>query len=80
MNKISETLDQYNGICKEVIMDSDAKLSKCFEKVIIKILLLYMIILGKINCTQLGWFGNRCEQCYQQNLFFPFSPEWVIPI
>ena len=56
MNKISEALDQYTGICKEAIMDSGAKLSKSFEKVIIEILLLYMVIPGKINNTQLGWY------------------------
>ena len=67
MNKISEALDQYTGICKEAIMDSGTKLSKSFEKVIIEILLLYMVIPGKINFTQLGRFGKHCEQCYRQN-------------
>ena len=67
MNKISEALDQYTGICKEAIMDSGAKLSKSFEKVIIEILLLYMAIPGKINFTQLGRYGMHGEQCYRQN-------------
>jgi hypothetical protein len=67
MNKISEALDQYTGICKEAIMDSGAKLSKSFEKVIIEILLLYMVIPGKINFTQLGRYGMHGEQCYRQN-------------
>ena len=49
MKKISEALDQYTGICKEVIVDSAAKLSKSFEKVIIEILLLYMVVPGRIN-------------------------------
>ena len=44
MTKISEALDQYTGICKEAIVDSAAKLSKSFEKVIIEILLLYMVV------------------------------------
>ena len=30
-----ETLGQYMGICKEVIVDSAAKLSKSFEKIVI---------------------------------------------
>ena len=67
MKEISEALDQYTGICKEAIMDSGAKLSKSFEKVIIEILLLYMVVPGKINFTQLGRYGRHCEQCYRQN-------------
>ena len=67
MRKISEALDQYTGICKEAIVDSAAKLSKSFEKVIIEVLLLYMVIPGKINFTQLGRYGRHCEQCYRQN-------------
>ena len=63
MNKISKALDQYTGICKEAIVDSGAKLSKSFEKVIIEILLLYMVIPGKINFTQLGRYGRHSEQC-----------------
>ena len=49
MNRISEALDQYTGICKEAIVVSAAKLGKSIEKVIIEVLLLYMIIPGKIN-------------------------------
>ena len=67
MKKILEALDQYTGICKEAIMDSAAKLSKSFEKVIIEVLLLYMIIPGKINFTQMGKYGRHGEQCYRQN-------------
>ena len=67
MNRISEALDQYTGICKEAIVDSAAKLSKSFEKVIIEVLLLYMIIPGKINFTQMGKYGRHGEQCYRQN-------------
>ena len=67
MKEISEALDQYTGICKEAIMDSAAKLSKSFEKVIIEVLLLYMVIPGRINFTQLGKYGRHGEQCYRQN-------------
>ena len=64
MTKISEALDQYTGICKEAIVDSAAKLSKSFEKIVIEILLLYMVVPGKINFTQLGRYGRHGEQCY----------------
>ena len=67
MTKISEALDQYTGICKEAMMTSAAKLSKSFEKVIIEVLLLYMVIPGRINFTQLGKYGRHGEQCYRQN-------------
>ena len=48
-------------------MDSAAKSSKSFEKVIIEVLLLYMVIPGRINFTQLGKYGRHGEQCYHQN-------------
>ena len=67
MTKISEALDQYTGICKEAIVDSAAKLSKSFEKIVIEILLLYMVVPGRINFTQLGRYGKHGEQCYRQN-------------
>ena len=67
MTKISEALDQYTGICKEDMMTSAAKLSKSFEKVIIEVLLLYMVISRRINFTQLGKYGRHGEQCYRQN-------------
>ena len=67
MRYISEALDQYTGICKETLHDCASKLSKSFESVIIEVLLLYMVIPGKINFTQMGRYGRHCEQCYRQN-------------
>jgi len=67
MRYISEALDQYTGICKEALHDCASKLSKSFESVIIEVLLLYMVIQGKINFTQMGRYGRHCEQCYRQN-------------
>ena len=67
MRYISEALDQYTGICKEALQDCASKLSKSFESVIIEVLLLYMVIPGKINFTQMGRYGRHCEQCYRQN-------------
>ena len=67
MKNISEALDQYTGICKEALQDCASKLSKSFESVIIEVLLLYMVIPGKINFTQMGRYGRHCEQCYRQN-------------
>ncbi len=67
MKNISQALDQYTGICKEALQDCASKLSKSFESVIIEVLLLYMVIPGKINFTQMGRYGRHCEQCYRQN-------------
>ena len=51
---VSEVIDQYTGICKEAIVKSAAKVSKSFEKLVIEVLLLYMVVPGKIYFTQLG--------------------------
>ena len=67
MKNISQALDQYTGICKEALQDCASKLSKSFESVIIEVLLLYMVIPGRINFTQMGRYGRHCEQCYRQN-------------
>ena len=67
MRNISQALDQYTGICREALQDCASKLSKSFEKVIIEVLLLYMVIPGKINFTQMGRYGRHGEQCYRQN-------------
>jgi hypothetical protein len=67
MTKITEALDQYVRICTEAVSVSGTKLSKSLEKIIIEVLLLYMVIPGKINFTQLGRYGRHGEQCYRQN-------------
>ena len=59
MTKISEALDQYTGICKEAMMTYAAKLSKSFEKVIIEVLPLYMVIPGRIIFGSSDISSNR---------------------
>ena len=74
MTKISEAFDQYTGICKEAIMTSAAKLSKSFEKVIIEVLLLYMVIPGRIiPCHTSCGFATD-----DYNLWPPFT--WMLLI
>ena len=53
MRYISETLDQFTGICKEALHDCAAKLSKSFESFFIEVLLLYMVIPGNIDAHKL---------------------------
>lgn len=64
---ISDYLDQYADICRDDIKNSSAKLNKSFEKLLIEILLLYMVIPRKINFTQMGRYGSHCEQTYRSN-------------
>lgn len=66
MNK--NALDQYTDICTEAINVSGAKLTKSFQKVLLDVILLSVIITGKMNFTQFGRFGKFSEQTYR-NLF-----------
>ena len=65
---IKNALDQYTDICTEAIYVSGAKLTKSFQKVLLDVILLTVIITGKKNFTQLGRFGKFTEQTYR-NLF-----------
>ena len=47
------------------LMES-AKLNKSFKSVIIRNTAFIYGHTKKINFTQLGAYGNRCEQCYRQ--------------
>ena len=60
-------LNQYTDICRDAIKNSSAKLSKTFENLLIEILLLYMVIQGKINFTQMERYGSHDEQTYRNN-------------
>lgn len=68
---ISEPLSQYKEICKAAIQnsikESVAKLPKTFQKLLIEILTLYMILPRKINFTQMARYGSHCEQTYRSN-------------
>ena len=65
---IKNALDQYTDICTEAINVSGAKLTKRFQKVLLDVILLTVIITGKKNFTQFGRFGKFTEQTYR-NLF-----------
>lgn len=72
---ISDALEQYRDICGDVFKRYTAKLNKSFKTVFIETLLLYMVILRKINFTQLGRYGKHCEQCFWQNFTKEF--DWL---
>lgn len=58
-------LDQYTDIFKDAVENSAAKLTKSFEKILIEIIILYMVIPQKINFTQMERYGSHCEQTYR---------------
>ena len=45
-------LDQYMDIFKDAVDDSAAKITKSFEKILIEVIILFMVIPRKINFTQ----------------------------
>ena len=46
-------LDQYMDIFKDAVEDSAAKITKSFEKILIEVIILFMVIPRKINFTQM---------------------------
>ena len=58
-------LDQYMDIFKDAVEDSDAKLTKSFEKILIDVIILFMVIPRKINFTQMRRYGSHVEQTYR---------------
>jgi len=41
---VSDSLDQYADICRDAVEKSSAKLNKSFEKLLVEMLLLYVVI------------------------------------
>lgn len=72
---IFKLLDQYEGICRRAFFGCTTKLNKNIKTNIIEILILIMCIHGKINFSQLGRYGRRCEQCYRQTAARDF--DWL---
>lgn len=60
-------LNQYTDICRDAIRSTSAKLSKTFGNLLLEILLLYMVIQGKMNFTQMERYGLHDEQTYSNN-------------
>ena len=60
-------LDQYTDIIKDTVKNSAAKLTKSFEKILIEVIILYMVIPRKINFTQMERYGSHDEQTYRNN-------------
>ena len=58
-------LDQYMDIFKDAVEDPAAKLTKSFEKILIEVIILFMVIPRKINFSQMGRYGSHVEQTYR---------------
>lgn len=72
---IIELLDQYKKFAEVALAFAGTKLNKSFQKTIIEILILYMVIPRKINFLQMERYGDCCEQCYRQA--FGKSVDWL---
>ncbi|MFQ9808265.1 MAG: hypothetical protein ACLRYB_00250 [Segatella copri] len=55
-------LDQYMDIFKDAVEDSAAKLTKSFEKILIEVIILFMVIPRKINFTQMGGMARMLSK------------------
>ena len=67
-------LDQYMDIFKDAVEDSAAKLTKSFEKILIEVIILFMVIPRKINFTQMGRYVSLAKR------FFGQQGRWAIAI
>ena len=67
-------LDQYMDIFKDAVEDSAAKLTISFEKILIKVIILFMVIPRKINFTQMGRYVSLAKR------FFGQQGRWAIAI
>ncbi|SFL63246.1 hypothetical protein SAMN05216357_1381, partial [Porphyromonadaceae bacterium KH3CP3RA] len=61
MDKTS-ILNQYRGICGDVLIELTTKLNKSFKSFLMETFILYLVIPGRINFLQLGRYGKSCEQ------------------
>lgn len=68
-------LNQYIEECRNAL-ECNAKINKCFEKVFIDALQLYMCIPDRVNFLQLGRYGKFSEQTYRNN-FEKADIDWI---
>ena len=68
-------LNQYRGICCDVLIELTTKLNKSFKSFLMEMLILYLVIPGRINFLQLGRYGKSCEQRFRQNFSKDF--DWL---
>lgn len=75
MDKTS-ILNQYRGICGDVLIELTTKLNKSFKSFLMETLILYLLVIpGRINFLQLGRYGKSCEQRFRQNFSKDF--DWL---
>ena len=64
---MNSKLNQYTDIFTEALNVSGAKLTKSFEKILIEVLKLFIVIQGRVNFTQMERYGSHDEQTYRNN-------------
>ncbi|MDD4490710.1 MAG: hypothetical protein PHD30_09465 [Paludibacter sp.] len=73
--KRTSILNQYKGICSDILSEMTTKLRKSFKTLFMETLILYIVIPGRINFLQLGRYGRSCEQRFRQNFSKDF--DWL---
>ena len=58
-------LDQYMHLFKDAVEDSAAKITKSFEKILIEVIILFMVIPRKIKLNKKERYGSKVEQTYR---------------
>ena len=65
--QITNLLSRYMSLCEDAFkFCGGTKLNKSIQANILEMLFLLMMIPRKVNFTQMGRYGKRCEQCYRQ--------------
>lgn len=71
----SSILNQYCGICNDVVNGFTAKVNKSFKSFLMETLVLYMVIPGRINFLQLGRYSAFSEKRFRRN--FSKEVDWL---
>jgi hypothetical protein len=72
MKRIS-IINQYQGVCRDILSEAGTKLNKSFKTFLMETMFLYMVIPGRINFLQFGYYGKSCEQRFRQNFSKKFD-------
>ena len=66
-------IDQYMDIFKDAVEDSAAKLTISFEKILIEVIILFMVIPRKINFTQMGRYVSLAKRFFGKQGLIPVT-------
>lgn len=67
--------DQFKAVVENALLESNITPSKRFIYRIVEVILLILLLPRKVNFTQMGHFGEFCEQSYRQ--LFTHRIDWL---